>query len=71
MFCKKLLTMKLLIYERSGVLEEKELYSFSKLDTFNNCKRAYYYTYICGERGGDNIYSFLGTITHELIEKVI
>ena len=45
-------------------------FSFSKLDSFHNCKRSYYYTYILHNRSGDNIYSFLGTIVHELVEKL-
>lgn len=46
-------------------------YSFSKLESFHNCKRAYYYTYGMGDRGGENIYSFLGTICHELTQAII
>ncbi|MEF9984180.1 MAG: PD-(D/E)XK nuclease family protein [Oscillospiraceae bacterium] len=49
---------------------EKELFSFSRLDTFNNCPRSYYYTYILHQRGGDNIYSFLGTAVHEAVEQM-
>lgn len=48
-----------------------EKYSFSRLETFHNCKRAYYYNYIEGNRSGDNIYSFLGTVTHELTQAII
>ena len=50
---------------------EEEKYSFSKLETFNNCKRAYYYPYIEKNRSGDNIYSFLGTVVHELTQGMI
>jgi hypothetical protein len=50
---------------------EKEKYSFSKLESFHNCRRAYYYTYVKGIRGGDNIYSFLGTTCHELTQDII
>jgi RecB family exonuclease len=46
-------------------------YSFSKLDSFHNCKRAYYYTYIMKERGGESIYTFLGTTAHELTQAII
>lgn len=49
---------------------ENNLYSFSKFETFNNCPRCYYYTYILDYRNGDNIYSFLGTVVHELIGKL-
>jgi RecB family exonuclease len=51
------------------VSEEK--YSFSRLESFHNCKRGYYYTYLQGNRSGDNIYSFLGSITHELTQAII
>lgn len=46
-------------------------YSFSRLETFHNCKRSFYYNYIQGNRSGDNIYSFLGTICHELTQAMI
>jgi RecB family exonuclease len=46
-------------------------YSFSRLESFHTCKRNYYYTYIEGNRSGDNIYSFLGTVTHELTQAII
>lgn len=48
-----------------------ELLSYSRLDTFHNCPRSFYYTYIQGNRGGDNIYSFIGTIAHEIVEKLV
>jgi RecB family exonuclease len=46
-------------------------YSFSRLDTFHNCKRSFYYNYVEGKRSGDNIYSFLGTVCHELTQAMI
>lgn len=46
-------------------------YSFSRLDSFHNCKRSYYYTYIMGNRGGENIYSYTGTVVHELTQAMI
>lgn len=51
--------------------EEKEKYSFSRLETFHNCKRAYYYNYVIKNRSGDNIYSYLGTVVHELTQAMI
>lgn len=48
----------------------KELFSFSKIDSFHNCPRNYYYTYILHQRGADNIYSFLGTTAHNLVEQL-
>jgi hypothetical protein len=50
---------------------EEEKYSFSRLESFHNCRRGFYYDYIAGQRGGDNIYSFLGTITHELTQSMV
>lgn len=50
---------------------EEEKYSFSRLETFHNCRRLYYYNYILGTRSGDNIYSFMGTICHELTQSMI
>jgi len=47
------------------------IYSFSRLETFLNCRRSYFYTYILGQRGGENIYSFLGTICHTLAQDMI
>lgn len=46
-------------------------YSFSRLETFHNCKRLFYYNYIQGNRSGDNIYSFTGTIVHELTQSMV
>jgi ATP-dependent exoDNAse (exonuclease V) beta subunit len=51
--------------------EKIEKYSFSRLESFHNCKRGYYNTYILKNRGGDNIYSFLGTVCHELTQSII
>lgn len=47
---------------------EIEKYSFSRLETFHNCRRLYYYNYVQKNRSGDNIYSFLGTVVHELTQ---
>src|SRR5437763_15078705 len=50
---------------------EDEKFSFSRLEAFHNCKRLYYYNYILGTRSGDNIYSFTGTIVHELTQAMV
>lgn len=47
---------------------EQEKYSFSRLETFHNCRRLYYYNYVEKNRSGDNIYSYLGTVVHELTQ---
>jgi len=49
----------------------EEKYSFSRLESFHNCKRSYYNTYVLKNRGGDNIYSYLGTVCHELTQGII
>lgn len=49
----------------------EEKYSFSKLETFHNCRRLYYYTYIKGDRSGESIYTYLGTVVHELTQGMI
>lgn len=45
-----------------------QLFSYSKLETFVGCPRNYYWTYIKGQRGGESIYSYLGSIAHDLVE---
>lgn len=50
---------------------EKEKFSFSRIENFHTCKRSYYYTYIKGNRGGDSIYTYLGTCVHELTQSMI
>ena len=49
-------------------MQDETIYSFSRLESFHNCLRNYYYTYVLHKRGGDNIYSFLGTSVHDTVE---
>ncbi|MBL4951069.1 PD-(D/E)XK nuclease family protein [Neobacillus sp. YIM B02564] len=49
----------------------EQKYSFSRLETFHNCKRNFYYTYILDNRSGESIYTYLGTVCHELTEAII
>ncbi|MGM9986344.1 MAG: PD-(D/E)XK nuclease family protein [Bacillaceae bacterium] len=49
----------------------KEKYSFSRIETFHNCRRNYFHTYIEGKRSGESIYTYLGTVTHELTQAMI
>lgn len=49
----------------------EDKFSFSRLETFHNCKRNYYYTYILGDRSGSSIYTYCGTVTHELTQAMI
>jgi hypothetical protein len=47
-----------------------DIYSFSRLDTASGCMRKYYYEYVEGNRGGENIYSFLGSAAHDIAEEL-
>jgi len=46
----------------------KQMYSFSKLDGFYNCKYAYYLQRIKKVKNKQNIWGLLGSTTHEVIE---
>lgn len=51
-------------------MSEKKRYSYSRLHSYDGCQYSYYLTYIKGLDGVDNIYSYLGGVTHELLEKM-
>jgi len=48
-----------------------EIYSFSKLDTINQCLYQAYLTYLEHRRGTDNIYGMMGTVVHDALENLI
>ena len=50
--------------------KEKKIYSYSRLENYHNCPFAYYITYIEGNRSEHNIYSFLGSTVHEILEEL-
>lgn len=50
--------------------EDVKFYSISRLNNFNNCKRAYYYTYIKKKEQDANIYSILGSAVHNDMERM-
>ena len=50
--------------------EEQKIYSYSRIENFHNCPYSYYITYVEGNRSSDNVYSFLGSATHELLEEL-
>lgn len=53
------------------LLEKKiPVYSYSKLTTFEQCKYNYYKGYVLKEKSKDNIYSIIGSVIHDGIEKV-
>ena len=45
-------------------------YSFSKMNTFDTCKWAYYLNYIKDEVNKDNIWSIFGGAAHDILENV-
>ena len=49
---------------------DKKIYSYSRLENFNNCPYSYYITYVEGNRSDDNIYSYLGSVCHETLEEL-
>ena len=50
--------------------KDKKIYSYSRLESYHNCPFGYYITYIEKNRGEDNIYSFMGSVTHEILEEL-
>ncbi|MGL5051809.1 MAG: PD-(D/E)XK nuclease family protein [Fusobacteriaceae bacterium] len=52
----------------------RTLYSYSRLSTFNQCQRAYYYGYVQKDENGkrvkgkNNVYALLGGLVHECLE---
>lgn len=50
--------------------KDKKVYSYSRLENYHNCPYSYYITYIEKNRSEDNIYSFLGSVVHEILEKL-
>jgi len=52
--------------------EYKDLprYSFSKMQTFDTCKWAYYLNYIKNEENKDNIWSIFGGVAHDILEEI-
>ena len=49
---------------------EEVVYSFSRLKLFNECRQAYYLTYILKADKRVNIYSEIGTEIHEILENI-
>lgn len=49
----------------------KQVYSYSKLSTIENCLYGAYKTYIKHEKGQGNIYSFLGGQMHDVLEGIM
>lgn len=49
----------------------KNVYSFSKLSTIENCPYEAYLTYVQHERGADSVYGILGTCVHDKLEEIM
>ena len=47
-----------------------EVYSYSKLGSYENCPYGYYLTYIEGNRGENGTYGVLGGVLHEIMESL-
>lgn len=46
------------------------VYSYSRLSSWDTCKRAWKNNYIDGNRGEDNFFNTFGTLGHSVLEKV-
>ena len=46
------------------------IYSISRLNTINNCLHEAYYTYRLNDRGEKNIYTIMGSSTHECLQHI-
>ena len=53
-----------------GINKKDKVYSYSRLSTFDTCRRSYFYSYIKNNKQNSNIYSYLGSTTHELLEEL-
>jgi len=56
--------------EKKEKCKENKVYSISRLDAINRCLYEAYRTYILGERGGGNCYTYMGSIIHEVLEGI-
>ena len=50
--------------------KKQPIYSYSKLTTFIQCEKQYFYQYILRKESQDNIYNLLGTTIHNCIEGI-
>lgn len=51
--------------------QHKNIYSFSKANTINDCEYEAYLTYIKHQKGSQNCYSILGTKIHDCLESIM
>lgn len=52
------------------IKNEKIVYSFSRLGTYNHCAYEYKLQYIDKIKGRENIYTHLGTLVHDILEGI-
>lgn len=50
--------------------QKKSTYSFSRLSSWETCKRAWKNNYINGDRGEDNFFNTFGSLAHSVLEKI-
>ena len=51
-------------------MTDKKTYSFSRLSSWDTCKRAWKNNYMDGDRGEDNFFSRFGTLAHSIFERI-
>ena len=52
-------------------MDNKAIYSISRLDAINRCLYEAYRTYVLEERGDKNVYTILGSRIHECLEDIV
>lgn len=52
-------------------MDNRTIYSISRLDAINRCLYEAYRTYVLDERGEKNVYTVLGSSIHECLENII
>ena len=58
-------------YQFRNNIEGKNIFSFSKLMTFEQCPYSYYLSYIKHIKGEESIYSTMGTVSHESAQDLV
>lgn len=61
----------MILISRYDFLLENMRWSFSRLNLFHTCKRAWYNKYILCDYGISNMYSEFGSFCHEILEKYL
>lgn len=61
--------MKIKTSEEITKILDSSVWSFSRINSFNNCKLNWYLTYIEKIRGDNNFFGLYGTFAHSIFEK--